>query len=115
MSYNKYRVAQKNERTYNNIVFASKKEMNRYKELLLLEKSGNISGLELQPKYILQETFYHNIYGKQRDIYYIADFRYLKNNVIIVEDVKGMKNNPVYLIKRKMLLLKYPDINFIET
>ena len=35
------------------ITFDSKKEANRYCELKLLEKSGEIKNLELQKKYIL--------------------------------------------------------------
>ena len=39
------------------ITFDSKKEANRYKELKILENLGKISNLELQPVYVLQESF----------------------------------------------------------
>ena len=37
--------------------FPSKKEGNRYLELKLLQKAGEISNLELQPRFLLQESF----------------------------------------------------------
>lgn len=55
--------------------FDSKKEGKRYKELKLLERAGEISNLELQPKFLLQDTFKKN--GKTyKKIQYIADFMY---------------------------------------
>jgi len=46
----------------------------------------------------------------------VADFQYfdVPTSKIIVEDVKGMKTE-VYKIKKKLLLWRYPDINFIES
>lgn len=55
--------------------FDSKKEGNRYKELRLLERAGEISNLELQPRFLLQDKFKKN--GKTyRKIEYVADFMY---------------------------------------
>ena len=57
------------------IQFDSKLEANRYCELKLLEKSGEIKDLKLQPKFLLQESFKKN--GKTyRKVEYIADFTY---------------------------------------
>ena len=56
-------------------VFDSIAESKRYKELKLLERAGEISELELQPKFLLQEGFKKN--GKTyRKVEYIADFMY---------------------------------------
>lgn len=56
-------------------VFDSIAESKRYKELVLLEKAGEICNLELQPRFLLQESFKKN--GKTyRKIEYIADFMY---------------------------------------
>lgn len=56
-------------------VFDSIAESKRYKELKLLEIAGEIQGLELQPRFLLQEGFKKN--GKTyRKIEYIADFMY---------------------------------------
>ncbi|HOV13816.1 MAG TPA: DUF1064 domain-containing protein [Spirochaetota bacterium] len=103
---NKYKVSEKQDRTYNGKTFASKKEMNRYKHLLFLMGQKEIFGLETQPKFLLQEGFFYEG-KKERAIYYIADFRYLdKNGSTIIEDVKGLKT-PEYLLKRKLFLNKY--------
>ena len=56
-------------------VFDSIRESQRYKELKLLERAGEISNLKLQPKLLLQDSFEKN--GKTyRKIEYIADFSY---------------------------------------
>ena len=56
-------------------VFDSIAESRRYKELALLEKAGEIKDLQLQPRFLLQESFKKN--GKTyRKIEYIADFMY---------------------------------------
>ena len=86
-------------------VFDSIAESKRYKELALLEKAGQIKGLELQPKFLLQEGFKKN--GKTyRKIEYIADFMYIENGKVIIEDVKGMETD-VFKLKRKMFEYKY--------
>ena len=55
--------------------FPSKKEGNRYLELKLLQRAGEIRNLELQPRFLLQESFKKN--GKTyRKIEYVADFAY---------------------------------------
>ena len=44
--------------TIDGITFDSKREMKRYCELKLLEKAGEISGLELQPEFDIQNRLY---------------------------------------------------------
>lgn len=90
--------------------FDSKAEGRRYKELKILEKTGIIKNLELQPRYLLQNSFKK---GKKthRKIEYVADFRYIEKGKIVVEDVKG-KETDVFKIKRKLFEYKYPDIIF---
>lgn len=41
-------------------VFDSIAESKRYKELALLQKAGEIQNLELQPRFLLQESFKKN-------------------------------------------------------
>jgi len=103
----------RNSKTVNGgITFASARESYRYSELKLLQRAGEITGLELQPTYVLQEAFeYHG--KKHRAITYRADFRYIEKGAVIVEDSKGF-SNPLYLLKKKLLLAKYPDIDFRE-
>jgi hypothetical protein len=109
---NKYK-AQKT--TVNGITFDSKKEANRYQELLLLEKSGKISELKLQPKFILQEPFLYD--SKQySSIAYTADFTYHDNDLQkeVVEEVKGFRTYD-YTMRKKLFLKKYGNaITFIE-
>lgn len=80
------------------------------------EHRGFISDLELQPKFILQEKFSYK--GKViRAITFKADFKYLKKGEVIIEEVKGgnATKTEAYRIRKKLLLKRYPDINFIET
>jgi len=95
------------------IKFDSIGEGRRYQELKLQEHCGVISGLELQPEFVLQEKFKVN--GKvERAIKYRADFWYLENGEMVVEDFKGKKTE-VYKIKRKMFLKKFPEYKFLES
>ena len=88
--------------------FDSKKEAIRYKELKLLERAGEISNLELQPRFLLQDSFRKN--GKTfRRIEYIADFKYIENGKTIVEDVKGIQTD-VFKLKHKIFEKVYPDL-----
>ena len=116
---------------YNGIVFDSRHEMQRYKELLLLQRAGEISDLELQKHFELIPAQYEistEVYksgpkkgqtkrGKllERPVEYIADFYYYdhQKGCVIVEDTKGMKTKE-YIIKRKLMLYKY-GLRVLET
>ena len=89
-------------------VFDSIAESRRYKELKLLERAGEITDLELQPKFLLQEGFKKN--GKTyRKIEYTADFMYTEKGKKIVEDVKGIQTD-VFKLKHKLFEKKYPEL-----
>lgn len=89
-------------------IFDSIQESKRYKELKILLKAGEIQDLELQPHFLLQESFKKN--GKTyRKIEYIADFKYIENGKIIVEDVKGLQTD-VFKLKHKLFEKKYPEL-----
>ena len=106
--------------TIDGITFDSKKEAKRYQELKLLEKAGEIQGLELQKRFVLLPSQYEGYvrYGKkgqrlkdgirciEKECAYIADFVYQENGETVVEDVKG-RRLPEYIIKRKMMLYFY--------
>ena len=93
--------------TIDGITFDSKAEAARYQDLRLLEQSGYISELVLQPIFELQPGFEHD--GKrERPITYIADFRYEQDGKVIVEDVKGMRTRE-FNLKRKLFLYTYGD------
>jgi hypothetical protein len=96
--------------TIDGVRFSSKKEAARYLELKMLQKAGEIKGLELQPKFPL----YVGKVGERIEradkpvCSYIADFRYREGptGILRIEDVKGMKT-PVYRLKKKMVEAQY--------
>ena len=92
------------------IIFDSKKEAKRYQELKLLEKSGKIKNLELQPQFLIQEGFRDLAGIKRRAINYRADFRYTdEEGRDIVEEVKGFETE-AWKLKQKLFLFRYPNL-----
>lgn len=105
------------------IEFQSKKEGHRYQELLWLQKTGAISDLKRQVKYVLIPAQREpdrvgvrggKIQGRliEREVAYIADFVYYDKDLghEVIEDVKGCKSGNAYTIftlKRKMMLYFY--------
>lgn len=87
--------------------FDSKKEANRYQELLLLEKAGVIKNLSRQVKFVLIPS-QRDESGKvvERECSYKADFTYEDGIKTVVEDVKGYRTKE-YIIKRKLMLYQY--------
>lgn len=115
MGYNKYGVSSKLDRTVHGRTFASKAEADRYLHLVMLERAGVISDLETQVEYLLVPAHVMADGTKVRAVRYYADFRYLdlRTQRRIVEDVKGCKTQ-AYIVKRAVLLWRYPEINFVE-
>lgn len=94
--------------TYNGEKFDSKKELRRYLELKLLERTGDIWDLQRQVRFSLippQRDRNGKVLERQCD--YIADFVYYertKDGVqLTVEDTKGYRTKD-YIIKRKLML-----------
>lgn len=80
----KYGIAPKEDRTWDNIVFASKKEMQRYLHLKMLERSGIIKNLQLQTRLEL------SVNGR-RIGEYRPDFQYQDlDGRTTYEDAKGL-------------------------
>ena len=96
----------------NGIKFDSKKEGARYLELLMLEKAGEITNLQLQKRFEIVPKKYEN----KRARYYVADFVYEMNGKKIIEDVKSpiTRKNPVYSLKKALVLVNYPEYQFKE-
>lgn len=92
----------------------SKKERRRKAELQMLEKAGAIKDLQCQVKFelipkqeLLRPKFENGRKVKsERAVSYIADFTYIKDNKLIVEDVKSPVTRalPLYIVKRKLML-----------
>lgn len=100
---------------YNGITFDSKKELERYKVLIIWQNCGVIKDLTLQkrfeliPSQVLKTPRKQPNGGYQRteqNICYVADFCYtdIETGKFVVEDTKGVKTAD-YIIKRK--LMKY--------
>ena len=99
--------------TIDGIVFDSVKEGQRWCELKLLQRAGEIMELERQVKFVLIPA-QRNASGKvvERECSYIADFVYLAHDrngwYKVVEDVKSKATKtPEYRIKKKLLLKEY--------
>ena len=98
--------------TVDGIRFASKAEARRYSELKLLEKAGQITDLELQPKFTLHVLGPYGgaLVGSELLAIgkYIADFRYLEGAQDVVEDVKsGPTETALFKWKRKHFEAEY--------
>jgi hypothetical protein len=81
--------------TIDGIRFASQREGNRYRELKLLVRAGQIRDLELQPNFPVE-------YGGKLLFTYRGDFAYYENGHQVIEDVKGFKT-AVYKLKKKIV------------
>lgn len=89
------------------IMFASKKEANRYEQLRLMEIGGVVKNIKIQVRYRLEVNGIHICD-------YIADFVYLDKLqksesdpwVEVVEDTKGVRT-AVYKLKKKLMLALY--------
>ena len=86
--------------------FDSRMEARRWRELRLLQRAGEIDGLQRQVKYVLipaqTDDSGHVI---ERPVSYIADFVYrdARTGEQVVEDVKGARTKE-YIIKRKLMM-----------
>lgn len=103
--------------------FDSKAEAARYRELVLLQDAGEISELQHHPKYLLVPGYNKPDGTHVRAIWYEGDAGYIEGGQKVCEDVKGgdpekgaRRGNgtitDIFLLKRKILGWKYPDIDF---
>lgn len=112
-------------RIYNDLKFDSKFEASRYAVLLKWQEDGKITGLstqhvdigkpqqerthrwELTPGYI-------NASGKKiKPCYYIDDFQYYIDGILIVEDAKGYERQ-LFINKKKAIETKYQICFFVS-
>lgn len=91
-------------RTEDGVVFDSKKELTRYRQLKLLEKAGRISDLARQPAWDVK------INGMKLCTY-TADFSYFCNerNRAVIEDVKsdGTAKDAAYRLRKRAAELEH--------
>ena len=83
---------------FDGIKFDSKRESERYAELKLLQRSGQIRNIRRQVPFELVPK-----QDGERSVKYIADFVYEENGRMVVEDAKGFRPKD-YIIKRKLML-----------
>lgn len=86
--------------------FDSKKEAERWLVLREMQRRGEILGLARQQRYELIPAQYRNGECVERAVFYYADFCYVKDGELVVEDTKGFRTD-VYKIKRKLMLERY--------
>ena len=82
----------------NGVEFDSTKEANRYVDLCLWQKTGQIHGLEHQKPFSL-------VVNGVEVATYVADYVYFKDGEMIVEDVKSKitRKNATYRLKFKLI------------
>lgn len=83
--------------------FDSQKEADRFQELSMLLKAGEITDLRCQVPFVLIPQQRFNGKVVERSCRYIADFTYYRDGKLHVEDTKGFRT-PDYVIKRKLML-----------
>lgn len=94
--------------TRGEIRFDSRKEARRYDALLLMLRAGKISDLKLQPQFTLHEAYTTPEGKRVQAIRYQADFSYVKDGRLVVEDVKSKATKTrVYGIKKKLMREKF--------
>lgn len=92
--------------------FDSKYEYEVWCSLKILEKAKVISDLQRQVGFDLIPAL-KTSEGTLRGIKYYADFTYTQDGVKYAVDTKGFETD-VYKIKKRLFVLNYPDILFIE-
>ena len=100
-------------KVFDGIKFASTAEARRYSELKLMQKSGDIDYLYLQPRFLIQPKFRY--LGKNyQAIHYTPDFMYFELGKITVEEYKSEHTvkDAAYIMRKKMLLHKFATLDF---
>lgn len=106
--------------TEGGITFDSIRERDRWLELKQLERAGEISNLERQPKFYLfgsksQVLIRSKGYPNGRRAVWKGDFAYFcsRRNKRICEDVKGVRT-PIFILKRAIVEACYPGLEIVE-
>lgn len=101
--------------TVDGIRFDSQAELARYHELKLLLRAGEITLLDVHPKFVIDDAFTTPRGVKFRGMTYAPDFTYTRvaDGCLVAEDVKGVKT-AVYQIKRRLFMRRYPEYEFME-
>ncbi|WP_139851333.1 DUF1064 domain-containing protein [Acinetobacter pullicarnis] len=90
----------------NGTAFDSKKEARRFGELQILERAGEIKDLQTQYAFVLAESVKFNSEPRSKPaVKYLADFVYVRDGRVVVEDVKSAatKKLAVYRLKKHLM------------
>lgn len=95
--------------------FDSKMEADHYLVLLSRLQSGEIAGLTLQPQWEIIPKWKNPYTGKTvRAKRYTADFQYLENGRVIVEEVKSKATKTArdFSLRWHLIQVQHPEIEF---
>lgn len=99
---------------WNGMVFDSGHELERYRLLLDWQTMGAIRDLHRQVTFVLAPAV--QLEGNKRKtpaLRYTADFVYVEEGRLVVEDAKGMKTRPY--LQKKHLMKTIHGIDILET
>jgi len=94
---------------HNGIKFDSQRERSHWFHLIQQQAAGLISDLRLQVPFVLTERKQRDDGTWERASKYVADFTYIRDGKLVVEDVKSeaTRKNRAYIQKRKQMLDKH--------
>ena len=101
--------------TVEGITFDSKKEADRWQELRLMQRAGEISDLKRQVPFSLFGRDSPILTPTGRKMLYLADFTYIDHrlgDVFVVEDAKGWETE-VFKIKRAILAAQGVEVTTV--
>ena len=88
--------------TYHGLNFDSRHEGDRWLILMDRKRRGEISDLKRQVSFELEGRDAPILTPTGRKMRYVADFTYIENGVLIIEDAKGYATD-VYKLKKAIL------------
>jgi hypothetical protein len=91
-------------------LFASTLEAGVYGLLSLWEQAGVISGLQLQPRFIIMDAYVDSNGKKVRKREYVADFLFVRDGKKIAVDAKGIIL-PMFALKSALFRSRYPEVD----
>jgi hypothetical protein len=98
----------------NGIKFPSILEADRYQQLLLLLRAGEIANLKLQVEFVINQAYTDAETGERmRSVVYVADFVYfdMRTKRTVIEDAKGIET-AVFKIKWRQAKELYPQYDW---
>lgn len=102
---------------YNDYLFDSQVEYERYRVLALRLHAGEIANLRVHPKYTLIPSFRSQSGRSIPAVKFTPDFEYVEGNVHVIEDVKAWRKRkrghkpyctPDFTLRRKLFQRDHP-------